>query len=346
MHERREVSGEADRPMLMRMSCLAVVAVLVAAGGLLLSAALTAAEEDRPSLATDQIWRSIFARPPTRSIDPLQAKRQALGAALFFDPRLSRDGDRSCASCHQPDKGYSDGRSRALGRDGTPLKRNTPHLFNLAEATSFYWDGREPTLESQARVPLTADNELGMDMGRLMEVFAADDEIRAQFADAFPGETEIRETLIVAALAAYERSLSSPETRFDSWVRGDERALDETELEGFRIFIGKGGCVSCHGGWRMTDDSFHDIGLDSADPGRSAVSGGTLGIPAFKTPGLRQVSRTAPYMHDGSLAELEDVVDHYAGKVISRPSLSPNVVRHLKLNVDERAALVAFLKTL
>jgi len=338
--------GKADRVMLIRTSIFAGVAVVVAAGGLLLSAALTAAEEDRPPLPSDQIWRSIFARPAPRSIDPIEAKRQALGAALFFDPRLSRDGDRSCASCHQPDKGYSDGRSRALGRDGTPLKRNTPHLFNLAEADSFYWDGREPTLESQARVPLTADNELGMDMERLRQVFAGDDEVRAKFADAFPGEIEIRDTLIVAALAAYERSLTSPETRFDAWVRGDEMALDETELRGFRIFVGKGGCVSCHGGWRMTDDAFHDIGLESADPGRSAVPGGTPGIPAFKTPGLRQVSRTAPYMHDGSLAALEDVVDHYAGKVISRPSLSPNVVRDLKLDRDERAALVAFLKTL
>ncbi len=332
--------------MLIRTSIIAVVAVMVAAVGISLSAELTAAEEDRPPLSSDQIWRSIFARPPSRPIDPLEAKRQDLGAALFFDQRLSRDGDRSCASCHQPDKGYSDGRNRALGRDGTPLRRNTPHLFNLAEATSFYWDGREPTLESQARVPLTADNELGMDMDHLMEVFAGDDDVRAKFADAFPGELEIRDTLVVAALAAYERSLTSPETRFDAWVRGDEMALDETELRGFRIFVGKGGCVSCHGGWRMTDDAFHDIGLESADPGRGAISGGTPGIPAFKTPGLRQVSKTAPYMHDGSLAALEDAVDHYAGKVISRPSLSPNIVRHLKLDPDERAALVAFLKTL
>jgi cytochrome c peroxidase len=270
----------------------------------------------------------------------------ALGAALFSDTRLSREGDRSCASCHQPDKGYSDGLAKALGRDGTSLKRNTPHLYNLASATSFYWDGREPTLESQARVPLHAANELAAEPSQLLTRLSADMDLRRQFAAAFPNETEMSESALLSVLAAYEKSLVSPETAFDAWVAGDEDALSEQEKRGFRIFVGKGGCVSCHGGWRMTDDGFHDIGLETDDPGRSAVPGGAAGIPAFKTPGLRQVARTAPYMHNGSLATLEDVVAHYAGKHASRPSLAPSLVRDLKLDADERAALVAFLKTL
>lgn len=331
--------------MLKRLCGFVLVLTVAAMIGIAQSQVLPSAERDGPP-SPDQIWRTIFARPERPPVDPLEAKRQALGALLFFDPRLSRDKDRSCASCHQPDKGYSDGRSRALGRNGEPLKRNTPHLFNLADATSFYWDGREPTLETQALVPITAENELGAGMATAVARLSADDELRGRFAEAFPGVTEPDETSVLAALAAYERALVSPETRFDAWVRGGADALDETELRGFRIFVGKGGCVSCHGGWRMTDDAFHDIGLQTADPGRSLIPGGAMGIAAFKTPGLRQVSKTAPYMHDGSLAALEAVVDHYAGKIIRRPSLSPNIVRDLDLDPDERAALVAFLKTL
>jgi cytochrome c peroxidase len=280
-----------------------------------------------------------------KPVDDLEAKKQALGAALFSDTRLSRDGDRSCASCHRPESGYSDGLPKARGRDGTALKRNTPHLFNLAEGKAFYWDGREPTLEAQARVPLTVENELAADWGRTLAVFRDDPDLRGRFSDAFP-DRGVSEDTVIAAIAAYERTLMSPVTAFDRWVEGDDAALSEEERRGFRIFVGKGGCVACHGGWRMTDDGFHDIGVASDDPGRSVVAGGAAGIPAFKTPGLRQVSKTAPYMHNGSLATLEDVVAHYAGGHVKRPSLAPSLVRDLKLDANERAALVAFLKTL
>lgn len=148
------------------------------------------------------------------------------------------------------------------------------------------------------------------------------------------------------ALAAYEASLVSPPTRFDRWVEGDDAALDATEKDGFAIFVGKGGCVSCHGGWRFTDDQFHDIGLLTDDPGRAGIATGNGGIAAFKTPGLRLVSKTGPYMHDGSKATLADVVQHYAGGLTVRPSLAPNVVRDLRLDARERAVLIAFLRTL
>lgn len=324
------------------MLCTLVLAVAGA-----FAAGEAGGEDDRAAVAgPDQIWRSIFARPAVQTADQLRDKRQALGAALFADTRLSRDGDRSCASCHQPEAGYSDGLPKARGRDGTLLKRNTPHLYNLADATSFYWDGREPTLESQARVPLHATNELGANEAQLLANLSADPDMRRQFAEAFPDETDISEKSLLIALAAYERSLISPQTAFDAWVEGDDSALNEQEKAGFRIFVGKGGCVSCHGGWRMTDDGFHDIGLETDDPGRSIVPGGDAGIAAFKTPGLRQVSRTAPYMHNGSLATLEEVVAHYAGKHVHRPSLAPSLVRDLQLDSQERAALVAFLKSL
>jgi len=297
-------------------------------------------------LDRDALWRSIFARPEVRPVDENESKRRALGAELFSDRRLSGSGTRACSTCHRPELAYTDGRARAAGLDGASLRRNTPHLWNLAEAKSLYWDGRESTLESQARVPLHAANELAVDMPQTIRALSRDTGMARAFAGAFPGSPEITEDGIVSALAAFERSLVSPQTRFDAWVAGDDSALDAEEKAGFSIFVGKGGCVSCHGGWRMTDDQFHDVGVASDDPGRGGVEGGTPGIPAFKTPGLRQVAHTAPYMHDGSLATLGEVVAHYAGNRVSRPSLSPNLVRDLQLDPAERASLVAFLRTL
>lgn len=308
--------------------------------------AVWAAEPDAVAIGPDEIWRSIFARPAAEPVSEQDAKLRDLGEDLFSDTRLSKDGDRACASCHQPQKGYSDGRATARGRDGSPLRRNTPHLYNLKDSTSFYWDGREPTLEAQARVPLHATNELAADSAQLLQRLSEDREIVRKYAEAFPQQQSLSETDLLRALAAYEKSLVSPRTAFDAWVDGDDQALDDREKRGFRIFVGKGGCVSCHGGWRMTDDGFHDIGLRSDDPGRSAVEGGVAGIAAFKTPGLRQVSQTAPYMHNGSLATLDDVVAHYAGQHANRPSLAPSLVRDLQLSAEERGALVAFLNTL
>ncbi len=307
-----------------------IVRVAVAVGLLGGLAAGPSWAQDGP-LSRDALWRAIFARPEVAPVPDLEAKRQVLGRVLFSDTRLSGGGDRSCASCHQPERAYSDGRPRGLGRNGDPLQRNTPHLWNLATASAFYWDGRAPTLEAQARVPLHAANELAVDLPQTLARLSSDPDTASQFAAAFPDD---------------ERTLVSPPTRFDAWVRGDDTALDARERQGFAIFVGKGGCVSCHGGWRMTDDQFHDIGLPSPDPGRGAVAGGTPGIAAFKTPGLRQVAHTQPYMHDGSLATLEDVVAHYAETRRLRPSLAPTLVIDLKLDPQERAALVAFLKTL
>lgn len=313
---------------------------------LLFGASLRADDGVLPRSEMAPIWRTIFARPAPRAMDGSETERRDLGALLFSDPRLSREGNRSCASCHQPERGFTDGLARAAGRDGSALKRNAPHLYNLADARSFYWDGREATLESQARIPLYSDNELGAEPQALVEKLSADEELKRRIATAFPETPVLSEDVILQALAAYERSLTSPETRFDAWVQGNNEALGETERRGFELFVGKGGCVACHGGWRMTDDQFHDVGLDSSDPGRGAVAGGAAGVPAFKTPGLRQARLTAPYMHDGSLATLEDVVAHYAGNLRVRPSLAPNIVRDLRLSPEERAQLVAFLKTL
>jgi cytochrome c peroxidase len=311
------------------------------------TAASAAAERDTAAggvVARDAVWRAIFARPVESPAAPDDAAKVALGRDLFRDVRLSGSGRASCATCHDPAQAFTDGRKTAVGPSGTVLARNTPALYNLAWATSFFWDGRAASLGEQAKVPLLAPDELAGDLRSIAQELSRDAEMSARFAAAFPAAPRITEAEILAALAAYERSLISPETRFDRWVQGDDEALSPQELKGFDIFVGKGGCVSCHGGWRLTDDAFHDVGLPGTDRGRGALAPG--GLPEFKTPSLREVARTAPYMHDGSLATLEDVVLHYAGGLVVRPSLAPTILRDLTLSKEEKADLVAFLKTL
>lgn len=314
------------------------------------AASLTAAEDQGASLALrDDVWRSIFKRPadiPNPADNPATPEKIALGAALFADVRLSGDQNRACASCHNPARGFTDGRRKARARDGSDLRRNTPALYNLAWAPHLYADGRAASLEAQARSPITTAIELGATFEAIAARLAADPATAKQFAAAFPSAPQVSEANIVAALAAFERTLISPETRFDRWVTGDDTALTDTERDGFSVFVGKGGCVGCHGGWRFTDDGFRDIGLPGDDPGRSAITGASPELRQFKTPSLRELTRTAPYMHDGSLGNLRDVVNHYSGGFVKRPSLDSNLVRDLALTETEKEALITFLESL
>lgn len=329
-----------------RLGLAGAILVLALASWHLVPAAEPAAgSAEAPTRAA--VWRAIFARPDPAPVTPAEAARIALGYDLFRDVRLSGSGRAACASCHDPDRAFTDGRPVAVGPSGAVLTRNAPALYDLAWATSFFWDGRAQSLAEQARFPILAPDELAGDFPTITRRLSADPDMRARFGAAFPGTDGVSEDAVLAALAAYERSLISPRTRFDLWVEGDDAALTDQEQQGFAIFTGKGGCVSCHGGWRFTDDSFHDIGLPRGDDiGRGAVVPGRNGLPQFKTPSLREAAHTAPYMHDGSLATLHDVVDHYAGGLVPRPSLAPNLVRELRLSEAEKTALVAFLKTL
>jgi cytochrome c peroxidase len=295
-------------------------------------------------------WRPIFKRPvglpPAPPENPLTSDKIALGAQLFSDKRLSGNGKRACASCHQPARAFTDGRRRALSLSGTPLRRNTPALFNLAWGKQFFWDGRAPSLEMQVGMPVVDPQEMGGDWPAILSRLEGDRKLVGQFRTAFPQHAAIAREQVLQVLSAYVRSLVSPPTRFDEWIEGNGDALSPAEARGFGLFVGKAGCVLCHVGWRFTDDRFHDIGLASADPGRGAVAGGTPGLAAFKTPGLRELERTAPYMHDGSLATIGAVLSHYAGRFVDRPSLAPQIVRRPRLNAQEKADIMAFLRTL
>lgn len=327
-----------------------LIAAGAAAGGIAADAEPGAASSGHVAgSGRDAVWRSIFARPaagPAGPGRPASPQLVALGAALFQDTRLSGDNTRACASCHNPALGFTDGLPKALANDGTALSRNAPTLINAGWGQRYFWDGRAGSLEEQARVPMTAPNEMAGTFPEIIARLSADPAMARRFAEAFPSAPEITEAGVLAAIAAYERTIVAPPTRFDTWVAGDDAALSALERAGFDLFVGRAGCVACHGGWRFTDDGFHDIGLPGADPGRGAVPGGNPGVAQFKTPTLRELLHTAPYMHDGSKATLRAVVDHYGGGLEKRASVDANVVRDLALSDNDKAALVAFLATL
>lgn len=297
----------------------------------------------------DDVWRELFARPDGSAGVPGlgqgNAERARLGAELFGDSRLSGDGTRSCASCHDAGKGFSNGAPRGLARDGTPLSRNVPALYDLAWGKAFMWDGRADTLEAQVRLPILAPDEMAGDFEQIARRLQADPDKVRGFEQAF-GDRSIDEERIAAALAAFVRTLVSPETAFDRWVKGDDGALGPLEKEGFAIFVGEGGCVACHGGWRFTDDAFHDIGLDTDDQGRASAQEAGAGARIFKTPALRELTKSAPYMHDGSIADLGGVVAHYTGNLERRSTLDASIRRDLDLDDHQKKALVAFLTSL
>jgi cytochrome c peroxidase len=321
----------------------AVVAILL----LLLPSLAPPSRAQSPDI--DAAWRKMFRRdidPPAPPDNPLSRDKVMLGARLFADTRLSGAGNRSCASCHQRERAFTDGRRRALALSGASLHRNTPSLRNLAWSKQYFWDGRAASLEATVRTPIDDVEELGGDWPTILRKLSDDAELVGGFRLAFPDEPLPSQASVLKALASYVRSLVSPGTRFDAWIEGDPQALRPAEIRGFRLFTGRAACVLCHVGWRFTDDRFHDIGLPGGDLGRGALPGGTPGLRAFKTPSLRELTLTAPYMHDGSLVTLSAVVRHYGGDFVIRPSLSTLMNRGLHFSARERSDLIAFLRAL
>ncbi len=298
--------------------------------------------------AVEQL-RVHFSRPtamPVPSDNLLTAQKVSLGRSLFHDPRLSSNGKVACASCHDPKLAFRDDVVKSVGVTGQPLARHTPALWNLAWSPLLFWDGRARSLEEQARSPIEHRDEMGNSLSIVARRLAKVPSYQKAFQDAFPKSPRVSSTTILKAIASFERTLVSPLTRFDAWVSGDDMALTTLERRGFRLFAGKARCAGCHFSFAFSDRAFHDIGLPTDDLGRGAV----LGLPglnhAFKTPGLRELVWTAPYMHDGSLATLDAVIRHYVAGVNQRPTLAHELRRPLRLSQSDRAALIAFLKTL
>lgn len=327
---------------------LACVATGFAAG--FMGVALTVGQQAARLQIDDKVLRQLFARPvgvPHPPDNPPTPEKIALGERLFNDVRLSGNGQISCASCHDARLGFADGTPRSRsGTSGRELIRHTPALWNLAWAPLLMWDGRAASLEAQIVLPVEHPDEMGGSLEKTVERLAANADMRNAFARAFPDSPAVSAANIAKAIASYERTLVSSPTRFDRWINGDAAALSPQERAGLGLFVGKARCVSCHTGFSFTDHAFHDVGLPTSDLGRGPVARIPAVNHAFKTPALREIAWSAPYMHDGSLATIEDVVRHYEGGGVARPTRSKDMPRQLSLTDEERAGLVAFLDTL
>jgi cytochrome c peroxidase len=315
---------------------------------LILLAVLGGAQADDGLRAPTPEQRQAFRRPitfPQPAGNPSTAQKVALGRELFFDPRLSGDGQLSCASCHNPALSWQDGLPTGIGHMGARLPRRTQTILDVAWAEPLFWDGRADSLEEQAKRPLSGAMEMNMPPARLEARVRSIPGYVQRFDAAFPGQP-ITVEVIAKAIAAFERTVVSGEAPFDRWIEGDGNAISPAAQRGFALFTGKAGCASCHSGWRFTDDGFRDIGLGGTDPGRGKIVPGLIILDhAFKTPSLRNIAERAPYMHDGSQPTLEAVIDHYDGGFVTRPSLASQI-KPLGLTPEERADLVAFLRTL
>ena len=320
---------------------LVPVVVPLALGGLWLSA--------DPAESTRLRVRAQFQRPsslPSPASNVLSSARIELGRRLFNETRLSADNSLSCQTCHNPAQGFADGQKSSKGVTRVPLRVHTPTLFNLAWSNVLFWDGRVPSLEAQVRLPIENPDEMGLKIDVAVSRLQQDQGYIAAFAAAFPEAPEITPLSLSKAMAAYQRTLVSPMTRFDNWIAGETQALSASEKNGFLLFLGKAQCVSCHSGWSFTDYAFHDIGLATDRRGRGHVIGRAALEHAFKTPSLRELTWSAPYMHTGGLATLEDVVRHYEKGGVNRATRSPDLPRSLQFSDSERRDLVAFLKSL
>jgi cytochrome c peroxidase len=276
--------------------------------------------------------------------DPHSEAEVELGKMLFFDTRLSKNDNQSCATCHNPELGFSDGLKLGIGTDGNRLGRNAPHIYNLAWASSFFWDGRASTLEEQALGPIVASAEMGMSQELTIERLGGIKGYVTRFEGVY--EDGLTFDNVGRAIAAFERTFISDNSAFDQYIAGDETAMSPSAVRGMEIFVGKGNCTRCHDGANFTDDSFHNIGTGNDDPGRYGVVKDDSLKGAFKTPGLRNIIYSAPYMHDGSVASLEDVVELYnAGGHEGSKDVSP-LIEPLNLSHQEKADLVAFMGAL
>ncbi len=332
----------ADR--ITRGAAALTVAILLNAPG---AASATTAGEKAVEMSR-QDWKAEYVRPsevPFPEENPYTRDKADLGHKLFFDPRLSGANYISCATCHNPSFSWGDGLPTGFGHKMTPLGRRTPTILNTAFGELMMWDGRFDSLEQQALGPMAAAAEMNQQMESIVEELKAVPGYVSLFNLAFPGEG-ITVPNIAKAIATFERTVVSGVAPFDLWIAGDETAIGDAAKRGFDLFNNKANCVACHSGWNLTDDSFHDIGLSDDDIGRGAVLKTIVKMQhAFKTPTLRNVVSRAPYMHDGSLATLADVIDHYDGGGKQRPSLSDDM-HALKLTADEKADLIAFMRTL
>jgi cytochrome c peroxidase len=330
-----------------------IVTGSIATGALVVFFGCAPAEQPAPETESEPA-----AAPPASSAalgpvpepadNPTTPEKAELGRQLYYDARLSADGSRSCYSCHLCENGLTDGKPVAEGALGKALTRSSPSLWNIAYHTEFYWDGRSPSLEKQGMAAWTGAN-MGANAEEIVQKLNAIEGYRTQFQAVFGSDATPDN--VVQAIAAYERTyLLCNDTAYDRWQRGDASAVSDAAKRGAELFVAKAGCGNCHSGSLFTDMKYHNVGIGLGKPepdlGRHRVTQADADRGAFKTPSLRDVSKSAPYFHDGSVATLEEAVDLMASGGIDNPHLDRENLKDTQLTDEEKVDLIEFLKAL
>jgi cytochrome c peroxidase len=280
--------------------------------------------------------------------NPYSKGKVELGRLLYFDKRLSADGTVACATCHHPKFAFGDGANVSTGIKGQKGGRSAPTVFNRAYSLAQFWDGRAATLEEQAKGPMANPIEMGNTHVNVVAKLRESPGYRARFKSVF-GTEEMDIEHVAKAIATFERTILSGNSAYDQYKAGKKNAMTPQQVKGMALFFGKARCDACHEGINFTTNAYHNLGIgtdkSSPDEGRFAVTKNEADWGAFKTPTLREAARTAPYMHDGSLKTLEEVVDFYDKGGIPNKNLDKSI-RKLNLTDGEKKDLVAFLKAL
>ncbi len=329
------------------------------AGAILSACAACARRPATPAWEAANPVRPLPAEPlgvETRLADIVPAvtpQTVRLGRWLFYDARLSADGNISCGTCHRPDHAFSERSPVSTGIRGQKGARKSPSFVNCAWTLypNFFWDGRARSLEEQALGPIANPVEMGNTHERMIATLARIPSYRKYFREAF-GTEEITRERVARAIADYERTRMSGNSSWDRWSHGDRAAVSDQVRRGEKLFFNEAGCNQCHLGQNFTDNSFHNVGIGwneasktFSDDGRFAVTHAEADRGAFKTPTLRDVARHPPYMHDGSVPTLQAAVEHYNQGGIANPHLDPKM-QPLGLSAEDVADLTAFMESL
>ncbi len=280
--------------------------------------------------------------------NPYSPEKRELGRLLYYDKRLSADGTVSCASCHGPEHAFTDGKPVSDGIKGQKGGRSAPTVFNRAYSLAQFWDGRAKSLEEQAGGPIQNPIEMGNTHAAVVKTLQGIPGYRARFKQAF-GKEDFGIDEVTKAIATYERTVLSGNSPYDRYKAGNKKAMSAGAIRGMDVYFNKAKCDQCHEGINLTTNAYHNlgVGMDKPNPdeGRFVVTKNPADWGAFKTPTLREIARTAPYMHDGSLKTLEEVVDFYDKGGIANKNLDERM-KPLKLTDQEKKDLVEFMKAL
>ncbi|KAF1729290.1 cytochrome-c peroxidase [Pseudoxanthomonas mexicana] len=317
-----------------------------------------------PTVDAGAVWQELAPlpdMPPVPADNPQTPEKIALGKRLFEDPRLSRSGQIACASCHDRQLGWGDGRSVSFGHDRQAGKRNAMNVSMAAFSGPLFWDGRAATLEAQALHPIQDSAEMAFSPHELEKRLNRETDYPTAFAQVF-GEKRVTMSRVAQALASYQRSLVPRFNRFDRFLEGQRGVLTDQQLWGLHLFRTQARCMNCHSGPALTDNRFHNLGLhfygrNKQDLGRYRITGDPADSGRFRTPSLRNVGKTGPYMHNGGFMELRGVVNMY-NVGMPRPKPAPGaaddppfpqvdpLLQPLDLHRTELEAITEFLRTL